>query len=475
VTAEVAAREAPSSSGLELLKTLWELRSDPLMPFVRGVERYGDIGQARVPGLRLIRVHRAEHVEHVLVRNQDNYPKGPEIDLLRPVLGRGLVTSRGEPWRRQRRLIQPMFAKRHLEPFATHMTAAGARLLDEWESTYRDGDRLDVAQAMMALALDVAGRALFGADLTGETTMTVRAAVTEALTELAQAGRSPLINAAAALPGMTIDRALWLRPRHRLHLRARIAELDGIVAQMIESHRNGSRGRDDLLTLLMSEQMDDRQLRDEVVTFLGAGHETTANALAWMWWLLDAHAWARDWLHDEVDELLEGRPPAFADADRLTWTRAVVQETLRLYPPVWNVLRRAQRDDVIGGVRIPADSVVMVLIYMTHRDPEVWPDPERFDPTRFLPEQAQGRPRHAFIPFGAGRRVCVGASFALTEATLLAAMIAQRFVLEREPRERGVPEAQLTLRPRGGLPMRLHRRGSSRRALPEVSQLLPLR
>jgi cytochrome P450 len=188
--------------------------------------------------------------------------------------------------------------------------------------------------------------------------------------------------------------------------------------------------------------------------------------MAWTWWLLAAHPEARARLHAEVDELLDGRTPTFADADRLTWTRAVVQEAMRLYPPVWNVVRRAQHDDVIDGIRIPANSLILVLIYMTHRDPDVWPDPERFDPGRFLPDQARARPRHAYIPFAAGRRVCVGNTFALTEATLLTAMIARRYVLERDSDEDVVPEAQLSLRPRGGLPMRLVRRPSPLPAAP---------
>jgi cytochrome P450 len=461
-------REAPRSGGVELLRSIWELRSDPLGPAVRAIEDGAeDIVQARVPGMRLVRLYRVPHVEHVLVKNQDNYPKGSETDLLRRVLGQGLVTSRGELWRRQRRLIQPMFAKRHLEPFAAQMTAAGEEMLGEWDSTLSDGDRVDVAGAMMKLALDVAGRALFGADLTGRTSDVIGAAMTEALREASQASRSPLIHAAAALPGMDLDRALVLRPRRLRRLRAKLAALDGVVAEMIESHRNGSRGSEDLLTLLLDarddetgEPIPDRQIRDEAVTFLGAGHETTANALAWTWWLLAGNPDARDRLNAEVDDLLDGSTPLFADADRLTWTRAAVQEAMRLYPPVWNVVRRPLQDDVIDGVRIPAGSWVWVLIYMTHRDPDVWPDPERFDPARFLPEQVRARPRHAYVPFAAGRRVCVGNSFAMTEATLLTAMIAQRYVLERAPAVEVVPEANLTLRPRGGLPMLVRRRAA---------------
>jgi cytochrome P450 len=260
-----------------------------------------------------------------------------------------------------------------------------------------------------------------------------------------------------------MERALRLRPIRQRRFRARIRELDELVAAMIASHRD-RHGDDDLLTLLLGAReedtgapMSDRQIRDEVVTFLTAGHETTANALSWMWMLLSRHPEHRDRLEAEVDEVLAGRTPSFADADRLPFTRAVIQETLRLYPPVWIIGRRAVADDVIDGVRIPAGASVAVLIYLTHRDPDIWPNPEGFDPSRFLPDRAGGRPRGAYVPFAAGRRVCVGNTFALTEATLLTAMIAQRYRLDLDPTERVEPEPLITLRP-SGLTMRLRPR-----------------
>jgi cytochrome P450 len=459
-------REAPELRAAEVVRDTLEMRKDALAPFVRRTRTHGDVWHARIPGLHMYVVWRPEHVEHVLVTNQDNYYKGREHDLIRVALGDGLLTSEGELWRRQRRLVQPLFAKRHIEPFADQMTAAAARMLEEWDATYGDGEEIDVAEAMMALTLDVVGRALFGADLTGETRRTIGNAMTQLLSELLAAGVSPVTHAARSLPGVTFERALRLRPLRRRRLRARLGELDAVVAQLIEAHRNGrAHDGDDLLSLLLGvrdeetgEAMSDSQVRDEVVTFMLAGHETTANTLTWMWRLLSLSPAAREELHAEVGEQLDGRVPVFEDADRLPWTRAVVQETLRLYPPAWNVLRHVREEDVIGGFRIPADSVVLVLIYMTHRDPEVWPNPEGFDPSRFLPDQTRARPRHAYIPFVAGRRVCVGNAFALTEATLLTAMIAQRFVLDLDPTVRVEPEALLTLRPRGGLPMRIRRR-----------------
>lgn len=457
---------ARGARGLELWRQLWQLRSDPFWPWIEGMKTYGPITVTRLPGVRQFTVYRAQHAEHVLMANQDNYVKSDQYELMAAALGSGLVTSNGELWRRQRRLVQPMFAKRHIETFTGHMSASVVRLLDEWDATVEDGGTVEVAEAMMGLTLDVVGRALFGADLTGPVRNTVRVVMHDTLSELQSAAYSPLTWMAYSMPGMTMQRALKLRPRKQRRFHARMRELDNIVSAMIESHRSGpQRGADDLLTLLLEardeetgEPMTDPQVRDEVVTFLAAGHETTANALSWMWVLLSRHPDARARLYAEIDELLGGATPTFADADRLLWTRAVFQETLRLYPPVWIVGRRALRDDVIDGVHIRAGANVAVLIYLTHRDPDVWPNPEGFDPSRFIPEESTDRPRCAYIPFTAGRRVCVGNTFALTEAVLLTAMIAQRYHLDLDPTERVETEPLLVLRPRGCVPMRIRRR-----------------
>jgi cytochrome P450 len=445
------------------LRNLWRLRRDPMWPWIEGIKTYGDIAVTRIPGVRQFTVYRPRHAEHVLVTNQDNYVKGSQYELFGMALGDGLVTSNGELWRRQRRLVQPLFAKRHIDTFAEHMTAAATQLFEQW-ATVHDGGTVDVAEAMMGLTLDVVGRALFGSDLTGRVRDTIRVAMRDVLAELQAAAYSPLTWAAYSLPRVTMERALRLRPLRQRRFHARMGELDQIVAEMIENHRSGAqRGTDDLLTLLLDARdeetgaaMDDRQLRDEVITFLAAGHETTANALSWMWVLLSQHPDARARLCAEVDELLDGRIPTFEDADRLPWTRAVVHETLRLYPPVWIVGRRALHEDNIDGVSIPSGANVAVLIYLTHRDPNVWPNPEGFDPGRFLPGQPD-RPRCAYIPFTAGRRICVGNTFALTEATLLTAMIAQHCTLDLDPTERVEPQPLLVLRP-NNLMMRLHHR-----------------
>jgi cytochrome P450 len=257
-------------------------------------------------------------------------------------------------------------------------------------------------------------------------------------------------------------------PRSLRRLRDALNTMDAVVQELITA-RQASPDADpgDHLGLLLAARdeegraMSRRQVRDELVTFLLAGHETTANGLAWMWYLLSKHPEARERMVAEVDQVLDGRTPTADDAERLPFTAACFQEALRLYSPVWIFEREAVADDEIDGHRIPAGSTIFITNYLVHRNPRVWPRPAEFDPTRFLPDQVHGHPRCAYLPFGAGRRVCIGAGFSILEATLIAAMIAQRFILELADEARVEPETTITLRPRWGLPMTLHHRGAA--------------
>jgi len=233
---------------------------------------------------------------------------------------------------------------------------------------------------------------------------------------------------------------------------------------LLERSAAGDSG-DDLLGLLLSardeetgEAMSRKQIGDELMTFMLAGHETTSNALSWTWQHLSLNPWARKGMFEEVDRVIGDRTPTMEDVDRLPWTRACVEEAMRITPPVWMVGRRAREDDEINGFHVPAGSSLMVLITMIHRDPTVWGNPEGYDPARFLPENAKGRPRQAYMPFGAGRRICVGSTFAIVEATLLAAMLSRRYAFDLPRGYRPDPEAAITQRPRNGLPMTVHRR-----------------
>jgi cytochrome P450 len=266
------------------------------------------------------------------------------------------------------------------------------------------------------------------------------------------------------LPGVHFDDLLRLRRIHWRRAQHGIARIDEVVHGLIDQRLREGLG-DDLLSLLLGArdadgggEMDREQVRDEVTTFLAAGHETTANAMTWLWLLLSRHPEARHRLEAEVDEVLGDRRPTLADADRLPWTTACLNEAMRIFPPVPAISRVSMRRDELGGLRIPAGTVMVVLPYLIHRDPKLWPNPEGFDPERFMPAAATGRPRQAFMPFGAGRRICVGSGFATIEGTLLAAMTARRYRLDLVPGTRIRREVAITMRPRDGMPMTLSRR-----------------
>ena len=456
--------------GPTVRQALRVLRSQDLLLALSALhEEHGDVAGFRYARKSWIAIRDPEHIEHVLVARNDNYTKSYDYRLLAVVTGNGLLTNEGEDWARQRRLIQPMFAGRHLSRFAGDMTTAATHALERWEQR-PDGARVDVAEEMSSLTLDVVGRALFGADL-GEHAARIAPAVTVGLRTAITFARVPfmwlvpqrLINLGAAL--------LFRLPIPRLRrIHRSVTTLDQVAVSIISARIVRGEQHDDLLGLLLAardpetgERMSRRQIRDELMTFLLAGHETTANGLAWMWYLLSAHPEARERMQSEVDAVLGDRTPDADDAARLPWTAACFQEAMRLYPPAWILERDAIGPDEVGGFAIPRHATVIISPFVVHRNPAVWKDPEVFDPERFLPGSAAGRPRSAYLPFGAGRRMCVGAGFAMMEGTLLAAMIAQRCTLDLAPGARVVPEPTATLRPKDGLPMILRRRDASPR------------
>ncbi|HEV2781799.1 MAG TPA: cytochrome P450 [Actinophytocola sp.] len=433
-------------------------RRDPLSMLSLLAREYGE--RVRVPFVTrnpVLLLSKPDDVAHVLVGNQGNYVKAPTYRPLKELLGNGLLTNEGEDWARQRRLVQPMFARRHVLGFAPAMVGAATGMLDGWQRR-PDGAVLDVSREMGALALDVVGRALFSADLTGEAGELAPALTTvmEAYIKLVR----------SLLFWVVPNYERWRTPSRR---RAELAEahLRDVVDRIIARRRaEGAAGRPpDLLDMMLAARdeasgaaMSEQQVRDELMTFLLAGHETTANALAWTLYLLSTHPQARVRLEAEVDEVLTGRPPAAEDADKLEWTTAVVFESMRLYPPAWILERQAVAADELDGEPIPPGSVLVTPPYLVHRNPEHWPNPEGFDPSRFLPGAAATRHRYAYLPFGGGRRQCVGGGFATLEATLLLATISQRYRLNLVPGFTPTPQPTVTLRPAAGIPMTLHRR-----------------
>ena len=442
----------PSARGSLLFGNLRDYLRDRLAFGAEMQQRYGDVVSYRLGLIRFTLISHPEHVKHVLQDNHRNYTKGFVLrNLLAPLLGEGLFTGEGEHWLRQRRLMQPVFHRKRIDVFGEIMTGETLKMLDGW-GAYAETDRpLDIAREMMRLTLTIVTRALFGADL-GESATQIDHAFSTAREHLSYRFDHPLY------PPSPIP-----TPRNR-RFQAALRALDTIVYGLIADRRRAGEDTGDLLSMLVfardeetGASMSDRQLRDEVMTLLLAGHETTANALTLSWHLLSRHAEAEARLRAEVDTL-DGRLPTVSDLQRLPYARMVVEEAMRLYPPVWITHRQAIGDDEIGGFRIPAGRIVLVEPWLTHRRPDIWPNPEAFDPERFSPKCSAERPRGAYIPFSLGPRQCIGMGFALTEAQLALVMTAQRFRL-CEPLGHMVElEPLMTLRPRGGLPMLVRNR-----------------
>ncbi|WIM88347.1 cytochrome P450 [Candidatus Mycobacterium wuenschmannii] len=452
-------RQLPLTALPRLLRTA---RRDMVPALNVLFEETGSPARMRVPGVvNLVLVDRPQDVEQVFLRKQDIYVKGEEYDV--PALGlrRGLVTSRGDRWKRDRAMLNPMFARRHLEVFTSSMVNQAGLMLDGW-AAHPDGARIDVAHEMMVVALQIAAETMFGTHLSDEEVATIGDGLTQALEDMLRVGNSPVTWLLQALPGMDMASAASAHWRAR-RIAHRLRELDAMITKRIEQRDPEDQPTDFLgLVLAARDQATGQHLsRSEVLeqsaTFLAAGHETTATAMAWFWHLLSQNPEARARMLDEVDAVLDGRTPGYEDVDRLPWTRACFSEAMRIHPPVYLSMRRATADDDLNGYHIPRGTIVVVLTHRLHRNPEFWPEPECFDPSRFLCAAAD-RPKAAYVPFGGGRRICIGTQFALLEATMIAAATSQRFLLDPVPGHVVTEEGFTTLRPKGGLPMVIRRR-----------------
>jgi cytochrome P450 len=433
--------------------SLLDLRRDRLKFFLDAAATYGDVVRLQFGPSHRRTVHllrHPDHIKHVLVDAADGYDKHtPGIRLLKQVLGQGLLTSQGALWRSQRRLMQPAFHKQRIAAFGETMTRAGDELVDAWLRRPRPDAPVDLHREMMHVTLRIVTETLLGTDMPLDTKLVAEAI--DVLLEEFRTGVARIIEIPRSVPTRRNRRFLWA-----------VSSLDREVGRIIDVRRKSGAQGSDLLSMLMAAQdpetgaaMDDRQLRDEVMTMFVAGHETTATALGWTFYLLSTHPNTRRRLRAEIDTVLAGRRPTIADLPALDLTGRVLQESMRLYPPAWITARHTSAGDVIGGYEIPADSLVLMSPYLTHRHPSYWENPEGFDPERFASNALARMPRFAYFPFGGGGRLCIGSTFATVEATLLLATILRRVRLDLEPGQIITPAPGVTLRPRDGIRMRV--------------------
>jgi cytochrome P450 len=410
-----------------------------------------DIIERKMFGRRRFLVSEPAAIKHVLLDNAANYQK-TEITrrILEPGLGRGLITSEGETWRQHRRTMSPAFDHRSIVSYTSIMTGAAQELLADWNRPGA-GASIDVATAMMEVTLNIISRTMFSSDSDHI------AAIIERGAGRYQAKMRPNMMDFLGLPA-------WLAGVGRNGVAARtLGEFDTEINRLIKSRSsNPENGPKDLLARLIAARdeqtgggMTAQEVRDHVITIFTAGHETTAMAMTWTWYLLSQHPAEEAKLHAELATVLGGRVPDSDDLSKLTYARMVIEESMRLYPPVHTIAREALADDTLAGRHVPKGSAVLIAPWVLHRHPRLWPNPGRFDPERFSPERSAARARFSYLPFGGGRRICIGAAFATAEATLLLATVAQHYRLRLVPGHPVEPQGLITLRARHGMKMLL--------------------
>jgi cytochrome P450 len=426
-------------------------RLGPIEFFTRAWQKLGDTFRVRLGPRDVVVVTHPDAIEHVFMRNRDNYVKGATYRHLRLLTGDGLLTLEGEPWRKRRRMAQPAFHKESIRALSETMALVSRDFFDGLKRRLPEGGVIEAHQEMMHLTLEVVGETLFRHRLSHDNTDASASAFGEALEALSNRGNVPVV----------IPR--WLPTPSNLKLQRSLEHLDEMVYGIIRRARTEERtARPTLLSMMMDardadtgEALTDRELRDEVITLVLAGHETTALLLTWGFTLLGKHPEVVAKMRAEVERVLGDRQPTADDLPKLGYLRQVIDEILRLRAPVWALGRDVVADDEICGLRVYAGETIMPLPYLTHRHPAFWTDPERFDPDRFHPDRAKTRHHFAYYPFSAGPRMCIGNIFTLVEAQIILAMMLQRCDFDLATTAPIPPKAMMTLRPGAPVPVRL--------------------
>lgn len=434
-------RPVPTVAGAPVVGSMIDFARDTIGALMEGWRTQGDLFRVKVPMSLTIAVH-PDAIQHILSENHDNYEPVPWVSAAWNLsVGNGLLASGGTFWRRQRRMAQPAFERDRIAGFADILTETAVSTAERWRGHAQRGEPIDLKDEMTRLTLENLAKALFGADWT-RTAAEIPPHLTVALEFMFKQLKSP-VSLPVGVP----------TPANRRFLRSRAA-LDALVYEMIEERRREP-GADYISHLLQvtdeesGQTMTEKEIHDEVMALVFAGHETVSCAFVWIWYLLAKHPDALRRLQAEVDEVLGGRTATNDDIPNLPYTWMVIQEALRLYPPVWPIAREPVADDSIGGYAIPKGTMLMILPYLTHRHPDFWENPEGFDPERFSRERSEGRHLHSFIPFGIGPRACLGWPFAHLQLRLVLATLVQRVELRLPPRGKPVlPQPGITLRPR---------------------------
>ncbi len=433
-----------------LLGVMAEFNRSPLAFIERMAREYGDVVRARFFYLNSYFLFHPRDIEQVLVTDSRNFakPRTVRTPFFCRLVGNGLLTSEGEFWRRQRRLAQPAFHRGRINAYGETMVAYAEQMLDNW----REGEERDVHQDMTQLTMQIVTRTLFNTDVTHDAEH-----INAALKVIVEPFSSQ------ATLKWILDNRLPTRAHRRFHEAVR--QIDEFLYRIINQRRASGEDHGDLLSMLLQAQdeedgtrMTDQQLRDETMTLFLAGYETTSLALSWAWYLLAQHPEVETRLWQELDEVLAGRAPQVSDMPRLRYTEMIARETMRVYPPAYIIGREAVRDCEVGGYRVPAGMQLFIPAWVVHHDARFFEKPEEFRPERWTPDFVKELPRYAYFPFGGGPRVCIGNSFAMMEFILLLATIAQKFQLRLVPEHKVELYPALSLRPRHGIKVILHRR-----------------
>jgi cytochrome P450 len=430
-----------------------EIQRNPLAFLQRNAAEHGDFIHYPLGLWEVFQLNHPDLIEHVLVTNQRNYSKNTvQYNTLAKITGRGLLTSDGRFWRRQRRMIQPAFHRQKVLGWGQTMMKAAQNMLAGWEKAAQSGQPLDIDEEMMAVTLNVVGEALLGLDLQADAGQLTHAVLT--MLDYVVYRSQQLV----ALPLMVPT------PRNR-RVREGLQLLDDLIDKAIRDHEQGRANPDTILSHMLTavdretnERMSRDELRDEVITLLVAGHETAASGLTWLFYLLSQNPCVAAELVAEIDGVLNGRLPTTDDLPNLPTVQRVIAEALRLYPPAWVITRRAIEADTLLGAPIPANALIIMSPYTMQRHPAFWANPDQFDPNHFTPEAEQARPRYAYFPFGGGARLCIGDQFAKVEMGLVGTAVLQKYRLQLLPNHPVVADPLVTIRPKHGLMMTLERR-----------------